>query len=77
MTYYGLPTSTNLTISRTASFYGTINAPQATLSVSGSGGIYGAAIVKSYMASGGSGFHYDECLGKPGTYLTMTGWEEL
>jgi hypothetical protein len=65
-TYYGLPTSTNLTLSGSAPFVGTINAPQATLTASGTGGIYGAAIVKSYIASGGSGFHYDESLATSG-----------
>jgi hypothetical protein len=75
-TYIGLNTSTKLTISGSAAFIGTINAPQADLTISGSGGAFGAAIVKTYTGSGGSSFHYDECLGAGGS-LTLTSWREL
>jgi hypothetical protein len=77
LTYYGLPNNQTISISGSADFIGTINAPQAALINTGTGNIFGAAIVKSYSSSGGGSFHYDECLGKPGTYLTMTGWQEL
>jgi len=76
-TYLGLPSSTKLTYSGSTAFVGTINAPQAALTISGSSGAYGAAIVNTYTSSGGSGFHYDECLGALGNSLTITGWREL
>ncbi len=76
-TYIGLNTSTKLTVSGGGTFVGTINAPQAALTISGSGDVSGAAIVASYNNSGGANFHYDECLGSPGNFYTITGWREL
>jgi hypothetical protein len=75
--YYGLNTSTKLTVSGGGTFIGTINAPQADLVISGSGDIYGSAIVNTYNNSGGANFHYDECLGAPGNFYTITSWREL
>jgi hypothetical protein len=76
-TYYGLNTNTKLTISGGGTFIGTINAPQAApLAISGNGGIFGAAIVGTYVNSGNASFHYDECLGA-GSFLTITSWREL
>jgi len=76
-TYFGLPSNNNLTISGSSAFFGTINAPQAACTMSGLGGAYGAAIVKSYSSSGGSSFHYDECLSVATNNLVMTSWREL
>ena len=76
-TYIGLPTNTSVKYTGNAAFFGTINAPQADFSISGNGGAYGAAIVNTYSSSGGSGFHYDECLGGSSSFLVITSWREL
>jgi len=77
-TYYGLNTSTKLTVSGGGTFIGTVNAPQAApFTISGSGGMFGAAIVGTYVNSGGASFHYDECLGTPSGFYTVTSWREL
>ena len=75
--YFGMNTSTKLTVSGGGQFIGTINAPQAALTISGSGDIFGAAIVNSYVNSGGANFHYDECLGATNNFVTITSWREL
>ncbi len=76
-TYIGLPTNTTIKYAGNAAFFGTINAPQAGLSISGKAGAFGAAIVNTYSSSGGSSFHYDECLGALSSFLTVTSWIEL
>src|SRR5204863_2256864 len=77
-TYIGLPTNTTIKYAGKAAFFGTINAPQADFSISGNGGAFGAAIVNTFSSSGGSTFHYDECLGATatGNFYTLTGWQE-
>jgi hypothetical protein len=76
--YIGLPGNTTFALSGTSAFYGTINAPQAALAVSGSStAIYGAAIVKTYTGNTAAGFHYDECLAVTSGLLTITSWVEL
>ena len=70
------PSSTTLTISGRAAFIGTINAPQADFTDSGSGALYGAAIVKSFNNRGGGAVHYDEGL-EGGGNLTITSYREL
>jgi hypothetical protein len=74
--YFGLSSNTQLTYSGSAAFVGTINAPQADCTISGSAGAYGAAIVNSYTSSGGSGFHYDSALNSGAGYI-VTSWTEL
>jgi len=77
-TFFGTKTNTKITVSGSGVFIGTINAPQAALTISGSGGMFGAAIVNTYTGSGGSSFHYDECLNAPNAgLLTLTSWVEL
>jgi len=60
--YIGLPTNTQLTYSGSAAFIGTVNAPEAAFTVSGSAGMSGAAIVNTFTSSGGASVHYDEGL---------------
>jgi hypothetical protein len=74
--YYGLPGNTTLTYSGSSAYIGTINAPQATATISGSAGAYGAAIVNTITISGGASFHYDEAIGGKGNYV-LTEWKEL
>jgi len=73
----GLPTATIINYSGSAEFVGTVNAPQAAMTLNGSSGVFGAAIVKTYLSNGSGSFHYDECLGAPSKFLTITSWREL
>jgi hypothetical protein len=75
-TYVGLAGNKNVTIGGGGTFYGTINAPQADLSISGNGDFFGAAIGKTYTASGGGNFHYDGQLAKAGDMYVVS-WKEL
>jgi hypothetical protein len=74
--YYGLPSNTTLNYNGTADFVGTINAPQANFSLSGSGSVYGAIICNSLTSSGTSNIHYDHALVGNGLFL-VTSWKEL
>jgi hypothetical protein len=64
------PSAHKVTISGTADWIGQINAPSATVVVSGGGSVVGALIADNLNVSGGSGFHYDEAL-KTGGSLTL------
>jgi hypothetical protein len=72
----GLSSCTDLTYSGSADYVGTINAPQADMTVSGGADVYGAVICRTFTSSGGSGVHYDQALQSP-TGLVVTGWVEL
>ncbi|MDB6067299.1 MAG: hypothetical protein JWR26_3507 [Pedosphaera sp.] len=74
--YIGLPTNTSLTYSGSAAFIGTVNAPEADFTISGSAGMSGAAIVNSLTDSGGSSIHYDESLGSNSIFV-MNSYTEL
>ena len=74
--YIGLTNSTTLSYSGAADFVGTINAPQADVSISGGSSVYGAVICKTFNSSGGSGVHYDQKLGGGGIFL-ITSWREM
>ena len=74
--YFGLPTSKVLTYGGKADFVGTINAPQADVSVSGGSSVYGALICNTFNSSGGSGVHYDQRLGGGGIFM-ITSWREM
>ncbi|PYJ11369.1 MAG: hypothetical protein DMF06_02855 [Verrucomicrobia bacterium] len=60
--FVGYGTNNTLTVSGSATFVGTINAPAYRVTVSGSGGISGALIGDTLTISGGAGLHYDEAL---------------
>jgi hypothetical protein len=57
----GLNSNTQIIDSGSAAFIGTINAPQADVTISSLAGFYGAVIANSVNIYGG--FHYDESLG--------------
>jgi choice-of-anchor A domain-containing protein len=63
---YGLPTCTRIDIQGNGTFKGCIYAPQASLTLNGSGSgqddFIGAAAVKSMTLNGHFNFHYDEAL---------------
>ena len=82
--YYGLPTNTKIDITGNGAFFGTIYAPQADLTLKGSGNttvddFTGSSITKTTTMAGNFKFHYDEALG----FLTTLGgydavsWKEL
>ena len=75
--YYGTTNNTTLKYSGGSDFIGTINAPEADMTISGGANVYGAAIVNSYTSkSAGAAFHYDESLGNLGQ-LRMLSYREL
>ena len=81
--YYGLPSNTSLGITGNGTFVGSIYAPNAALTLSGSGGgdqdFSGAAIAKTVTMGGNFKFHYDEALqtiGPPKGYI-VTRWDEM
>jgi hypothetical protein len=56
----------NITVSGQATFIGTIDAPGAQATVSGSGGYSGALIANTLTLSGSASFHYDTALSSSG-----------
>ena len=76
-TYIGLPTNTSIQYAGGADFIGTINAPEADMSLTGGANMVGAAIVNTYTSkSSGVGFHFDESIVKQGP-LKMCDYKEL
>jgi hypothetical protein len=74
--FVGLPTCTSVSVGGNSSFYGSINAPNASVNVNGTTDSYGA-IIGAAVTIGGSGiFHYDESLAQA-PYLKVVGWAEL
>ncbi len=71
--------SQKVTVSGSGNFIGTINAPNADFTVSGSANLSGAFIAQSIIISGGASVHYDEALaragGNGGSY-TVASWVE-
>jgi len=59
---YGTNTSDNIAVSGNSDFYGVVYAPNATVSISGNGDIFGAVIGRIVNDSGNAALHYDEAL---------------
>lgn len=75
--YYGTTNNTSIKYSGGSDFVGTVNAPEADVTISGGANFYGAAIVNSYTSkSAGAAFHFDESLGNPGQ-LKLLSYREL
>jgi hypothetical protein len=72
----GLSGNTKITYSGSAAFIGTINAPQAAVTISGGASFYGAMIANTVNISGGGSVHYDDTLGAVGG-LIVSSWTEL
>lgn len=68
-------------MSASGDFYGTIYAPNGTVTLAGNGSNYGAVIAKTAVVSGSGNFHYDIQLGFQSTTLDVsfrpTAWCEL
>jgi len=76
---YGLPSCSSISYSGQSQFIGTVYAPEADISMSGSADGIGAFVGNSVKMSGGMGLHYDESLqGNPkeGKYLVAS-WNEI
>ena len=72
-----LPSVTTVVYSGSAQFVGTLYAPQAALTMSGSAAAIGALVANKIITSGGMSFHYDEALGGGGSKYVVTSWAEL
>ena len=77
--YYGLPSNTSITFSGDVSIVGCIYAPEADVSATGSGVLFGALSSNTLKAGGGFNYHFDENLLKngPSYGLYITSWDEL
>jgi len=76
---YGLPGCTSVSYSGNSQFIGTINAPEAAVTLTGTADAIGAVVGASFNLNGGMGMHYDESLrGNPkeGKYLVAS-WQEI
>jgi len=72
----GLNGNTTCTYSGSSAFIGRINCPNAAVTVSGSGGFYGAMTGNTVTLSGGAGVHYDEALGGGTVRYVVDSWNE-
>jgi hypothetical protein len=71
----GLPACTSVVISGNGDYVGTFNCPQAAMTISGNGIMFGAVIAKTFTLTGDGSVHYDEDLGGSGV-LTMVSYRE-
>jgi hypothetical protein len=68
-------TTNEVTLSGSGAFFGTMKAPRAPFTASGSAGIYGAVVAKTLTLSGGASLHYDKALGGgTGAYQRRLTW---
>lgn len=74
--YIGLANNTNVSYAGGSAFIGTIYAPDASFSISGTAGFFGSAIVNTFTDAGGAPVHYDESVAWNGLYV-MTSYTEL
>lgn len=72
----GLNSCTSVSYAGGVDFVGTINAPEADMSMAGTANVYGAAIVNSFVNKGTANFHFDSCLDETET-IVMSSWEEI
>lgn len=81
--YFGLPSNTSVSLGGNSGFIGTIYAPQAELTLNGSGttaiDICGASVTGTVQIKGHFKFHYDEALSKFGPFrrYIVTRWDEM
>ena len=80
--YFGLPSNTSVKFSGNSTFAGVIYAPQADLTMSGSGSdpidFVGASTTSTVTMSGGYNFHYDESLANTtDAFYIASSWDEM
>lgn len=78
LTLIGLATCTNITITASANFIGTVYAPDAILSISGASPFTGSCVARGVSLQGSGVFHYDEALkkGASSTSFSIANWQE-
>jgi len=75
--YYGTTNNTTIKYSGSSDFIGTVNAPEADITLSGGASFIGAAICNTYTSkSSNAAFHYDEAIAGPGI-LKLYSYREL
>jgi hypothetical protein len=77
LSLYGLPTCATMTVSGSAAFIGTVYAPEAAFTFSGSAGASGSFTGSTVTISGGASVHYDEGLASAGQGYVVASWNEL
>jgi hypothetical protein len=74
----GLRTCTSVSYGGSFQFTGTVYAPSATVTLTGSADAYGALVGNSIELSGGMGLHYDEALNAPQkARFIASSWREV
>jgi hypothetical protein len=78
MMIYGLPGCTQINYSGNGNYVGQIDAPEATVQVTGNGSLVGAFTVNNFSLGGNGGLHYDMALAKIGSggYVVFS-WNEF
>ena len=76
-TVYGLPGCTTFTISGSGTYIGTIYAPDAAFTYSGSANASGSFTGNTILISGGAAVHYDEALANAGKGWVVMSWNEF
>jgi hypothetical protein len=74
---YGLNTCGTIIYSGSSTFYGTVNAPHAAFTFSGSAGACGSFVANTVTVSGGAAVHYDESLAGSGRGYVVQSWNEI
>jgi len=75
---YGMPQCNNVKTAGNTAFIGTIYAPEASVTLSGTSGYYGSVVGNDVTMSTGSGFHYDEALsGALRSLYIASSWNEF
>jgi len=75
LSVHGLNTCNMVNYSGSSAFIGTVNAPHAAFSFSGSAGAFGSFIAEKITISGGANVHYDEALN--GSGYVVASWNEI
>ena len=73
---FGLPTCTAFTYSGGSAFIGTVYAPSADFTFSGSAGAFGSFTANTVTVSGGAHIAYDKALNADGRYVANS-WNEI
>ena len=81
LTLYGLPTCTNIIITASGNFIGSVYAPSAAVTISGNSPYFGSCICNSAVFQGSGKFHFDQALygaapASTSTY-TFSRWQEV
>jgi len=78
--WYGLPTLNTATITASGGLIGTLYAPEAQVTISGSGSLCGALVASNIVLGGSGVLHYDESLKSgagAGNSYSISSWREM